>query len=109
MSDLFSANVTVASGNITRAMTDKLYTVASHVHQSDFLKAFIEHIFVKDDGELICTTQIAGHQVVIGDEKQLETKFAKLELFYDRALKNIGWESYREINLSYKDQVIGRK
>lgn len=109
MSKLFSANVPIASGDITPSLNTKLYTIGNHVHQSEFLKAFIEHIFVRDDGEFVCTTQIAGHQVVIGDETNLSDKFAKLELFYDRALKNLGWETYKEINLSYKDQVIGRK
>lgn len=109
LSNLFSADVMVASGNITPAVNSKLYTMARHVHQSAFWGQFIEHIFVSDNGDLTFTTQIAGHVVVLGDTTRLEGKLTKLEGFYNRALKNVGWDQFKEIHLEYKDQVICRK
>lgn len=109
LSDLFSADVAVASGNITPTMNIKLYTLAAIVHQSAFWEPFIEHIFVEDTGDLVLTTQISGHQVIIGDPTRLESKLKKLETFYKKALTNIGWDQFNEINLEFKDQVICRK
>lgn len=109
LSSLFSSDVIVASGNITPAMNNKLYTIAATVHQSSFWERFIEHIFVEDNGDLVFTTQISGHQVVLGDTERLNGKLGKLESFYKQALMNMGWDQFREINLEYKDQVICRK
>ncbi len=109
LSLLFSSDVIVASGNITPDMNNKLYTMAATVHQSSFWEHFIEHIFVEDNGDLVFTTQISGHQVVLGDTERLKGKLGKLESFYKQALMNMGWDQFREINLEYKDQVICRK
>jgi cell division protein FtsQ len=109
LSDLFSSDVIIASGNITPPMNTKLYTLATTVHQSTFWEHFIEHIFVEENGDLVFTTQISGHQVILGNTERLEGKLIKLESFYKKALVNIGWDQFKEINLEYKDQVICRK
>ncbi|MBI1307276.1 MAG: hypothetical protein GC181_11795 [Bacteroidetes bacterium] len=109
LSTLFSADVVVASGNILPAMNSKLYKLAVAVHQSDFWEGFIEHIFVSDNNDIVFTTQIAGHQVVLGDVTRIEEKLSKLEAFYEKELEERGWEQFKVINLEYRDQVICRK
>ena len=86
-----------------------VYTFTRYVNQSTFWNSFIEQIFVRPNGDIVFTTQIGGHEVVVGDNSRLKQKLQKLEQFYQRASANQGWEAYREINLKYKDQVICKK
>jgi cell division protein FtsQ len=101
--------VKIATGHINHDLDNKLYTFTSYVNQSTFWNGFIEHIFVRPNNDIVFTTQIGGHEVVIGDNSRLEQKLDKLERFYKRASVHIGWEEYREINLKFKDQVICSK
>lgn len=104
-----TADVLVATGYIGQNLDSKLYTFTRYVNQSTFWNSFIEQIFVRPNGDIIFTTQIGGHEVVVGDNSRLKQKLQKLEQFYQRASANQGWEAYREINLKYKDQVICKK
>jgi cell division protein FtsQ len=109
LSSMHTVNVKVASGYITPKLDNKLYTFTAYVNQSPFWNSFIEQIFVRPNGDIVFTTQLGGHEVVIGDNSRLKQKLQKLEQFYQRASVNQGWEVYREINLKYKDQVICKK
>lgn len=109
LSDLYTPYVKVATGYITEDLNKKLYTFTSYVNQSGFWKPFVEQIFVRPNGDIVFTTQIGGHEVILGDTTRMEQKLAKLKKFYQRASSNMGWEEYREINLKFKDQVICRK
>ncbi len=109
LSKEYTPRVKIATGHITHNLDNKLYTFTSYVNQSTFWNGFIEHIFVRPNKDIVFTTQIGGHEVVIGDNSRLEQKLDKLERFYKRASVNIGWEEYREINLKFKDQVICSK
>ena len=104
-----TSDVKVATGYITSNLDSKLYTFTRYVNQSTFWNSFIEQIFVRPNGDIVFTTQIGGHEVVVGDNSRLKQKLQKLEQFYQRASVNQGWEVYREINLKYKDQVICKK
>ncbi len=109
LSLLYTPDVKVATGFINTSLHKKLYTFTSYVNQSDFWKPFIEQIFVRPNGDIIFTTQMGGHEVVVGDNNRLEQKLDKLMRFYQKASSNLGWETYREINIKYRDQVICKK
>lgn len=109
LSERHTADVKVATGCITPSLDSKLYTFMEYVNQSTFWNSFIEQIFVRPNGDIIFTTQMGGHEVVVGDNDRLKQKLQKLKQFYQRASTNIGWEEYREINLKYRDQVICKK
>jgi cell division protein FtsQ len=39
----------------------------------------------------------------------MEKKFENLRLFYEKGLPQVGWNTYREIDISYEDQIVGRR
>jgi len=106
LSSLYSADVVVATGSIDEAMSNKLYTLASYVHESKFWNSTIEQIFVTDSDDITFFTKLGDHQVIFGDIDRLETKFNKLEKFYREGLSKIGWSKYKIINVKYKDEVV---
>ena len=51
-----------------------------------------------------------GKQVIrFGRIEKVEKKFDNLKLFYDRVMPVVGWNKYRELNIAYTNQVIGKK
>jgi len=106
LSDLYTADVPVATGDIDDELSTKLYTLSRHVHESVFWKRSIEQIFVSGRGEFSFITKLGSQQVIFGDTDRIAAKFEKLENFYRRGLGKVGWDTYRIINVKYKDQVV---
>ena len=59
------------------------------------------------DIELI--PRVGNHTIVFGDANQIESKFEKLIVFYNKGLSNTGWNEYSVINLKYEGQVVCTK
>lgn len=108
LSRLHTARVPIASGAIDTSMNSKLYKLSTYVHQSEYWKPLIDHIFVRNSGDLAFTTKLGKQVVVLGDADRLQGKLGKLRTFYRTASGKIGWERFREINLKYKDQIVGK-
>lgn len=106
LSNKYTPRVLVATGPIHPGLHKKLYTFTMYVNQSTRWKPLVEQIFVDTNGDLIFTTRLGGHEVVIGDCTRLEQKFNKLDDFYNKVSKRQGWNKYKVINLKYRDQVI---
>ena len=116
LSERFTARVMVATGNIFESYSrndsiqtfvcNELYKIATHVDKDAFWKAQIEQIFVTAESDIILIPKVGDHQIVFGDAQNIEEKFNKLMLFYKEGLNKLGWNKYKTINVSYKDQVV---
>ncbi|MCB9244906.1 MAG: hypothetical protein H6606_00620 [Flavobacteriales bacterium] len=106
LSELHTARVPVATGHIDTSLNSKLYILGRYVQESGYWKHLIDHIFVRSSGDIAFTTKLGNQDVVLGDVDRLEGKMEKLRRFYRTASGKIGWDTYREINLKYKDQVV---
>ncbi len=119
----YSSRVPVASGNISNRFSDTLnlrlsttnselkdlYTLSTYIYNDVFLKAQIEQIYLNQDNEFELVPKVGRHLVLFGDLAEMETKFDKLKIFYDKGMKRAGWDTYKTINLKFKDQVICEK
>ena len=90
-------------------MLDDAFKIARFVRQDKFLNAQIEQLFVNKELDWVLIPKVGNHTIVLGSAEDLEAKFKKLKLFYKKAMKNIGWDKYRTINLKYKNQVVCTK
>lgn len=84
-----------------------LYRLAKYIDSDEFWKAQIQQITVGNDVELIPT--IGNHKIIFGDCTEIDSKFRKLMIFYNRGLSKVGWNAYKEINLKFKNNVICKK
>lgn len=44
--------------------------------------------------------------VIFGDDRNMESKMKRLDIFYFDVLRKVGWDYYRVINIMYKNQVV---
>ncbi|CAN5404010.1 cell division protein FtsQ [soil metagenome] len=131
MSEKFSAHVPVANGNIFNRETEqkirritgkeisdtsfsptlleKIFMVSDFVHTHEFWNAQIEQIFVDAAGDMELIPRVGNQTILFGDEKQMEEKFNKLYTFYKEGLSKTGWNQYKTINVTFKDQVVCSK
>lgn len=125
----FTARLLVANGNIfsrynsyamqkldlmedsVKAITllDELYQIAAFIDGSDFWKAQIEQIYVNKELEIELIPKVGNHIIVFGKPNNIESKFKKLLVFYEKGLSKTGWNEYSKVNLSYKNQIVCTK
>lgn len=109
LSSKYTAHVPVATGNIDSAVSRKVYTLMSYVHESPFWDGQVQQIFVKSNNNLFIVPAVGNHVVEVGDTDRLEEKFQHLQEFYHQVIPKVGWNKYKEVSIRYKGQVIGRK
>lgn len=119
VSQVFTAHVPVASGNIFEEYTARdtmhtfvgteLHKIATYVDKDAFWKAQIEQIFVTAESEFLLIPKIGDHTIVFGNSDDMDEKFGKLMVFYKEGLSRVGWNKYTTINLKYKNQIVCTK
>lgn len=112
-------DVLPATGNITEKLTDsgKLKTpvlrqvlkLATFIDANPLWNAQFEQCHVDNSGDLILVPRVGKHSIVIGDAENLPEKFSNLRQFYEKGLRNTGWNKYHTISLKYKGQIVGVK
>ena len=103
---LRTARVPIALGMNNDTLIKKVYTLCTYVYENEFMNALTEQIFVNEEGDLIIIPKFHHHEIIVGDNQRLDEKFRKLEKFYKDGMMNIGWDTYKSINLKFKDQVV---
>jgi cell division protein FtsQ len=106
----FTAYVPVATGYITEEFAQKqLYEFTQYLQKDKFWDAQIEQIYVAPNKDIELTPRVGNHQILLGKIENYPENLAKLKLFYERGLSQVGWNKYARINLKYKNQVVCTK
>ncbi|MBR1834203.1 MAG: hypothetical protein IJ785_01660 [Bacteroidales bacterium] len=106
-----SADLIVASGNIPpkgKGLRD-VWTLASYLDGHEQLAPLFDQIYRDAKGDLFLTPKLGNHVVQIGPPDELDSKFVNLMAFYNNALPQAGWETYRQISVKYRGQVVGQR
>ncbi len=119
LSENFTARVMVCNGNIAdkyikcdtigSSTLKTCCSIAHFVNKSVFWTSMIEQIFVSADNTIRIIPKMGNEQIILGDGADLDEKFNKLFTFYKQALPKVGWEKYKIIDASYKNQIVAKK
>ena len=126
----FTARVPVATGFITdrfhqknmsisevlkddslskSGITDDLFKFISLIRQDSFLTALTEQFYVNMEGEIEIVPKAGPEIILLGNAMDAEDKLNRMRLFYTKGLPSAGWNTYKAINLKYKEQIICTK
>lgn len=97
--------ITIKDTSITETLKD-IYEISKEISKDDFLKAQIEQIFVKKNGEYELIPTVGNHIVLLGEINNYKKKLKYLKHFYLYVLKNEGWRKYKYISLKYNNQLV---
>ena len=77
-----------------------------YIENNEFWKAQISQIIVAKDGGIVLIPTIGTTRIDFGLATNIENKFKKLFIFYQKVIPNKGWNKYSWVQLKYKNQVI---
>lgn len=107
---LFNVNKIEADDSLAaKTILDDIFAVVNYIEKDKFWKAQIQQIFVNEKNEIELVPMVGNHKIILGDKKDLDSKFRKLLLLYNKGLSKTGWNQYSIINLKFKNQVICTK
>ena len=97
---------TINDSIIEKSNIGSLLYLNRFIASDDLLSSLIGQININKENEIELIPNTGNHLVIIGDTSNLEAKFAKLIIFYDRVLSKKGWDLYSTINLKFDKQII---
>ena len=90
-------------------MLEDLFLLATFVNKNQFWKSQVQQIYVAWAQEIQLIPRVGKHKILLGDVSDLDEKFDNLLNFYKYGLNNVGWDKYKSVDLSFKDQVVCKK
>lgn len=105
-----AVDVPLATGHISEKIASgPLYEMALYLRKHKKWDHEVVQIFVESDGDLQLIPRKGDHIILFGPVEDIESKFERLETFYDKVLDEKGWNLYKTVNLKFKGQVVGEK
>jgi len=86
----------------------QLHTIAQALRQDLFINALVEQIHYAGQ-EFTLVPKMGRFRILLGDSRGLEEKLSFIHTFYQDILPSAGWETYRQVDLRYKGQIVCRK
>lgn len=109
LSKSHSARVPIISGTITDTNLKKVHAVLKFVNKDDFLKKNIIGLHIAKEGDIDLKLRLENYVLVLGNAKNLKTKFNKYKAFYKKAKKDNVLNAYKTVSLEFNDQVVCTK
>lgn len=102
--------VPVVTGRCSKNLaTGDMYDFIVWLTGNDFWNAQIEQIVVNQRLEIELIPRIGSGVILLGKLDGYEKKLDKLMTLYTEGFNKSGWTQYKEIDLRYKGQIVGRK
>ena len=84
----------------------KIFNMINYIINDNFLSKIISEIDINYDKNIIIYPQVSKQKIIFGYPEQIDVKFDKLILFYKIILPAKGWNTYKTVNLKFKNQII---
>ena len=116
----FTANVLVANGSIDEHFNGRvdtlntqlaadLYKTAYYLKKDTLWDAQIEQLFVDANHDIELIPRVGNQRILLGNADSLEVKMKNLLVFYKKAMPQVGWDTYKTINIKYTNQIVCEK
>lgn len=105
-----TGNLTIATGHISKDFASKRLTeLACCIQDSAFWRAQVQQIEVVNQHDVRLYTRISDHTILLGEPDNIPDKLWRLRVFYEKGLKETGWNKYSAINVEFNNIVIGKR
>ena len=97
------------SEHLNTELMSNIFSLASILHEDEFLARLISQVWISPEGELEMTPIVGEYTILFGGFEDMEKKFDNLSVYYREGAGKAGWIDYRTIDLRYENQVICSK
>ena len=102
--------VPVFKGNVSsRAAVEEYFDFVEWLNDNHYWRALIKEVQVKNPKHLVLNQNGHSAKIILGPLDNYENKLNKLKKLYTKGLDQIGYPDYREYDLRFDSQVVGRK
>ena len=108
LSDNYTPCLLVVTGKLSSDNYKEVVGFVNEINKSDFWKSQLTQIHY-DDNDVILIPRIGEHKIHIGNLDNTKEKLDNLYQLYNVALPIKGWQTYSDINLKYKNQIVCTK
>ncbi len=118
LSEKFSARLPVFTGFPSNkgilskpdsALLRGILAISIAIQKDAFRTAIIDQVDITPQRNFELVPKIGNNIIVLGDSKNLDEKFNKLQLFYQQVMVKAGWNKYSEINIAYSGQIVAKR
>lgn len=86
---------------------NQIFEIATEISNDAFLSSLIEQINVEEDGTFVLAPKLGRNKIILGNETALQKKLNNIKTYYKEGVKQVGLETFAEIDLSWEGQVVG--
>lgn len=117
VSPKYTARVPVVTGNYVGKMLDlinvnereedtDIFEMINYINADKFWTMQIGQIVIDSSDDIVMFPQVGSQRLEIGDGKNIENKFKNLKIFFKEIMPTKGWNTYKRVNVAFKDQII---
>jgi len=108
LSDNYTPCLLVVTGKLSSDNYKEVVGFVNEINKSDLWKSQLTQIHY-DDNDVILIPRVGEQKIHIGNLDNTKEKLDNLYQFYNVALPIKGWQTYSDINLKYKNQIVCTK
>ena len=106
----YVANLVVATGDFDRDFArHNLVKIGRFLRNDPVWDDQIEQIYVNQNLTIDLVPRVGNHVVHLGDTDSLSLKMRNLAAFYQKAMPQVGWNKYKEVNIADVKQIVCTK
>lgn len=83
-----------------------VFATAKFVSADSLWSNQVVQLYINQHKEIELVPRVGGQQIILGDASDLESKFEKLKIFYERIVPKSGIDAYAVVNLKYAGQIV---
>lgn len=107
----YLSNLVVATGNIDSAFAkNHLREMGLYLRDHDFWDRQVTQIYIDENQQAHLTMRVGSQlPVKFGEVDSIARKFRNLKAFYEQVIPEVGWNEYKEIDLTFHNQIVCKK
>jgi cell division protein FtsQ len=120
VSPLYTARVLLLEGPGARRLAERLpkqsrvadsanatyIDLITRLEKDEFWRAQASSLLIDARGEVSIIPTLGNHRIELGLPSDLDSKFTRLNAFYQRILPSKGWSRYSFVSVKYQHQII---
>lgn len=96
----------ISEGLTVKNRGTSLLKMLKYIDKNAYWRALIAEIAIDRYGNMVLYPQVGKQEFIFGNCDEFETKFNKIQTFYDKIRPAKGWNHYARVNIKYKNQII---
>ena len=85
---------------------NNLVEMIKYINDSEFFSKIISELEINQNKNIIIHPQFSKQKIIFGYPDNLEEKFEKINIFYKKIIPAKGWNTYRTVNVKFKNQIV---